>query len=81
MSAPHQGRQSPEPEKQSKSQVGTQGSGNANDQGAARSKDHAGDESERQKTDSLSSNPGGVLDKVADDKTAKGQGNEALGGK
>lgn len=43
--------------------------------------DHAKDKSEEQKKAGLSSNPGGPLEKAADEKTAKGQGNESLGGK
>jgi hypothetical protein len=68
MSAPNQGRQSPEPEKQSDAQAGTQ-AGKPNDQNAGPG-EKAGEES--QKTlENLGSNPGGPLDAEAEKKTAK----------
>lgn len=71
MSAPQQGRQSPEPERQSGSQVGKQA--NPNDQGAAPSQDYAKDKSEQQKTDGgLPSNPASSgYGKAAEEKTSK----------
>lgn len=68
MSAPNQGRQSPEPETQSNAQAGK--TANPNDQGGAPSSDHAGDASAEQ-LKNLSSNPTGPLDKAAEEKTSK----------
>nr|POF13231.1 hypothetical protein CFP56_10378 [Quercus suber] len=68
MSAPKQGRQSPEPESQTKAQQGT--SAKPNDQGAAPSKDHAADAS-KEALKNLDSNPTGVLEGEAQKKTAK----------
>nr|POF03981.1 hypothetical protein CFP56_21737 [Quercus suber] len=68
MSAPKQGRQSPEPETQSDAQQQT--SAKPNDQGAAPSKDHAADAS-KETLKNLESNPTGVLEAEAQKKTAK----------
>lgn len=70
MSAPNQGRQSPEPEQQHGKQ-GTDATAAPNDQGAAKQNDLS----------SLPSNPDGPLDKAAEEKTKKGNGNPDLGGK
>lgn len=67
MSAPNQGRQSPEPEKQSDAQAGTQ-AGNPNNQGGAGEK--TGEQS-KNTLENLSSNPKGPLDDEAEKKTAK----------
>lgn len=80
MSAPNQGRQSPDPENQAPKQATAQ-QANPNQQGAAPSQDHAKDKSEQQKSEGLSSNPTGPMDHAAEEKTKKGQGNEPLGGK
>lgn len=69
MSAPNQGRQSPEPENQSEAQSGSTAT-NANEQGAAPSMEHAQEASKKQ-LDSLPSNPTGPLDKAAEEKTSK----------
>lgn len=74
MSAPQQGRQSPEPERQSHEQAGK--TAEPNNQGAAPSLDHAKDASDEQKA-GLSSNPTGPLDKAAELKTSKGPGNDS----
>lgn len=69
MSEVQQGRQSPPPE----AQAGKQGAdpvANPN-QGAAPSAQYAQEESEKQKTQSLESNPGHVMDQAAKDKTSK----------
>lgn len=66
MSAPNQGRQSPEPEKQSDAQAGTQ-AGNPNDQGGSQK---TGEQS-KSTLDNLSSNPKAPLDEEAEKKTAK----------
>lgn len=68
MSAPNAGRQSPEPEDQSNSQVGAPESGKVD---AAPSASHAKDSSEQTKHQGLSSNPGGPLDAAAEQKTSK----------
>jgi hypothetical protein len=68
MSAPNQGRQSPEPERQSESQAGTQ-AGNPNDQNAGPGQ-KAGEES-KNTLENLSSNPKGPLDDEAAKKTTK----------
>jgi hypothetical protein len=71
MSAPNQGRQSPEPENQGGHQVGQQVD-NPNDQGAQDASKQSGDSLKN-----LSSNPGGPLDASAEAKTAKGTGNDS----
>lgn len=68
MSAPNAGRQSPEPEKQTDAQTGAPGSGQID---AAPSKDHAGDASEEQKQNTLSSNPKGPMEDAAHEKVSK----------
>lgn len=74
MSAPNEGRQSPPPEQQSGSQIGTTSSGHADavPEGADRDS-HAKDTSEANKEDALSSNPVHPLQKAADEKTNKTQ--------
>lgn len=67
MSAPNEGRQSPEPEQQSDAQIGTQ-AGNPNNQGAG---DDKTAEASNKTLASLSSNPKGPLDDEAEKKTAK----------
>ncbi|KAL1311268.1 hypothetical protein AAFC00_001456 [Neodothiora populina] len=68
MSAPNQGRQSPDPEHQTDAQ---QGSNSApNDQGAGPKSGNAQTHSDDQKK-GLASNPGGPLDKAAEEKTSK----------
>lgn len=69
MSAPNQGRQSPEPEKQTEGQKGVQAS-NVNDQGQNQPGQQAGEQSKDQ-LKNLGSNPGGVLDQAAKEKTSK----------
>ncbi|KAF2167260.1 hypothetical protein M409DRAFT_22687 [Zasmidium cellare ATCC 36951] len=69
MSAPNEGRQSPEPERQSDSQLHQPSSSNPNQQGGQPG-DKAADASKDQLSN-LSSNPGGPLDKEAEKKTAK----------
>ena len=71
MSAPYQGRQSPEPERQTGGQLHEPPASNPNEQGAAPSLDHAKDASEQQKAN-LPSNPTGPLEKAAEEKTSKG---------
>ena len=68
MSAPNQGRQSPEPEQQSHAQVGAPEDGKAD---AAPSETFAKDASEDQKTNTLSSNPEGPLEAAAKEKLSK----------
>ncbi|KAI4120828.1 MAG: hypothetical protein LQ338_006737 [Usnochroma carphineum] len=68
MSAPKAGRQSPEPEKQSESQIGQPESGKA---GAAPSAEHAKEKSEEAKESVLSSNPEGPLEGMAHEKVSK----------
>lgn len=68
MSAPKAGRQSPEPEKLSDAKIGAPASGQI---GAAPSKDHAGDVSEEQKQNTLSSNPKGPMEDAAHEKVSK----------
>ena len=74
MSAPNAGRQSPEPEKQSHTQVGAPQDGKAN---AAPSATHAKDASEEAKhSESLPSNPEGPMEGAAHEKISKeGRGN------
>jgi hypothetical protein len=68
MSAPNQGRQSPEPERQSDAQAGTQaGQPNGQDAGPG---EKTADESKKT-LENLGSNPGGPLDAEAEKKTAK----------
>lgn len=69
MSAPNQGRQSPEPENTSHSQTGTTAK-NPNQQGGAPSLEHSQEASDEQKK-GLASNPTGPLDKAAEEKTSK----------
>jgi len=78
MSAPQQGRQSPEPETQSEGQKGAQ-AGKPNDQGGAPNESHAAEESKKQLA-GLESNPTPALEHASIEKTKKGQGNPALGG-
>ena len=68
MSAPNAGRQSPDPEHQTKAQQGKMAQ--PNDQGGAPSQEYAKEASDEQKK-GLSSNPGGPLDQAALDKTSK----------
>lgn len=75
MSAPNQGRQSPEPEKQSNAQAGST-STNANDQGVAGSAEQTKDQSE-DALKNLSSNPKGPMDDKAHAARAKGTGNDS----
>ena len=70
MSAPNQGRQSPDPESQTGGQLHEPVSQPGN-QGAAPSLDHAKDASEEHKA-TLESNPVAPLDKAAAEKTSKG---------
>ena len=73
MSAPNQGRQSPEPEQQSHAQVGLPEHGKVD---AAPSATHAKDASEDAKENTLSSNPEGPLEGAAHEKVSKeGRGN------
>ena len=73
MSAPNAGRQSPEPEKQSSSQVGQPESGKID---AAPSETHAKEVSDEHKNEGLSSNPEGPLEAAAHEKVSKeGRGN------
>ena len=73
MSAPNQGRQSPEPERQSGAQAGAT-STNANDHGVAGSAEETKNSSE-DTLKNLGSNPKGPMDDKAHDARAKGQGN------
>ena len=68
MSAPNAGRQSPEPEKQSNSQVGAPESGKID---AAPSETYAKDASEDHKQNALESNPTGPLEDAAHEKVSK----------
>ncbi len=73
MSAPNQGRQSPEPEEQSHGQVGVVEGGKID---AAPSGTHAQEASNQQKETGLSSNPEGPLEAAAHEKVSKdGRGN------
>ena len=73
MSAPNQGRQSPEPQEQSEGQVGTVESGKID---AAPSGTHAQESSDQTKDTGLSSNPEGPLEAAAHEKVSKdGRGN------
>lgn len=73
MSAPNQGRQSPEPERQSGAQAGST-STNANDQGVA---GHAGETKDQSENTlkNLGSNPKGPMDDKAAAAASKGTGN------
>jgi hypothetical protein len=62
MSAPNQGRQSPDPERQSGAQAGAQGSGNH---------DNKGTTDNQAFLDKLPSNPTQILEKEAEKKTSK----------
>lgn len=68
MSAPNQGRQSPDPADQGNAQVGAPESGKVD---AAPSASYAKDSSEQTKHEGLSSNPGGPLDAAAQEKVSK----------
>ena len=70
MSAPNQGRQSPDPESQSGAQGKDPMANKPNEQGGAPSLDHAKDTSEDQKAN-LASNPKGPLEEAAKEKTSK----------
>jgi len=70
MSAPNQGRQSPDPERQQGRQQQEPPALNPNDQGAAPSKDYAKEASNNQLGD-LESNPEHPLKKHAEEKTSK----------
>ncbi|KAF2226357.1 hypothetical protein BDZ85DRAFT_256024 [Elsinoe ampelina] len=70
MSAPNQGRQSPEPERQSDAQINPHGS-KPNEQGGAPSLEHGKEQSDKQKSDTLPSNPKGPLEDAAKEKTSK----------
>ena len=73
MSAPHPGRQSPEPEKQSHEQVGIPESGKID---AGKSETGSQDESIDTKENALESNPVGPLEDAAHEKVSKeGRGN------
>lgn len=79
MSAPKQGRQSPDPETQDPKQ-GTASQSNPNDQGAAPSGSKSEDKSKDQLS-GMASNPKDVMGQKADEKTTKGAGNDVQGGK
>ncbi|KAJ9621316.1 hypothetical protein H2203_007368 [Taxawa tesnikishii (nom. ined.)] len=68
MSAPNEGRQSPEPEQQSNKQTGQTADPNA--QGAAPSETHA-QEASKEQLKNLPSNPEPPLAKAAEEKTSK----------
>ena len=68
MSAPHAGRQSPEPEKQTHEQVGVPESGKI---GAGKTETGSKDESEETKGNALESNPVGPLEGAAHEKVSK----------
>ena len=68
MSAPHAGRQSPEPEKQSHEQVGVPESGKID---AGKTETGSKDESNETKDNTLSSNPVGPLEGAAHEKISK----------
>ncbi|KAF4550987.1 Hypothetical protein D9617_15g043410 [Elsinoe fawcettii] len=71
MSAPNQGRQSPEPETQSGSQLKHPHGANPNEQGGAPSLEHGKEQSDKQKSNALESNPKGPLEDAAAEKTSK----------
>ena len=66
-----QGRQSPPPEQQHPSQGTEPVASKPNDQGAAPSLDHAKEASDKQKHDTLPSNPSNVMEDKAKEKVAK----------
>ena len=68
MSAPNQGRQSPDPEDQSSGQVGAPEDGKID---AAPSDTHAQEASDEHKHETLSSNPEGPLEGAAHEKVSK----------
>ena len=68
MSAPHAGRQSPEPEKQSHEQVGVPESGKID---AGKTETGSKDESNETKDNTLESNPVGPLEGAAHEKISK----------
>ncbi|PPJ57341.1 hypothetical protein CBER1_01383 [Cercospora berteroae] len=68
MSAPNQGRQSPDPERQSGAQQKDVPAGDVNNQGQNQPGQQAAEQSKDQLKD-LGSNPGGPLDKAAEEKT------------
>lgn len=68
MSAPKQGRQSPEPEQSSHAQVGVPESGKID---AAPTATHAKDASEDKKANDLPSNPEGPMEGPAHEKVSK----------
>ncbi|KAK3679279.1 hypothetical protein LTR78_000840 [Recurvomyces mirabilis] len=69
MSAPNQGRQSPDPERQSGAQAGATAT-NVNNQGQAKSETAPAEES-KNTLSNLESNPKGPMDKAAEEKTSK----------
>jgi len=69
MSAPNQGRQSPEPENQTEGQSGATAS-NPNEQGGAPANENAQENSDKTKG-KLSSNPTHPLEEAANEKTSK----------
>lgn len=71
MSAPKQGRQSPEPESQTPGQVGHAETTDAARVDAAPSDTHAQEASEEHKHSALSSNPEGPLDAAVKEKQSK----------
>lgn len=73
MSAPNQGRQSPDPERQSGAQAGSTAN-NPNDQGVASSAEQTKEQSQDQ-LKNLSSNPKGPLEDKAAEAASKGTGN------
>ncbi|EME41668.1 hypothetical protein DOTSEDRAFT_46600 [Dothistroma septosporum NZE10] len=70
MSAPNQGRQSPDPDQQKESQIRAPAT-DVNNQGQEASQGAA--EASKDQLKNLGSNPGGPLDKAAEEKTAKTQ--------
>ncbi|KAF2760986.1 hypothetical protein EJ05DRAFT_497557 [Pseudovirgaria hyperparasitica] len=69
MSAPNQGRQSPDPENQTSDQAGTQAK--PNDQGGAPAGSNDSKDASDKTKSGLESNPTHILEKAAQDKTAK----------
>lgn len=67
MSAPNQGRQSPDPERQTGSQIHDAPGSNPNDQGAGKGQDSAKDSLK-----DLESNPKHILEDAAKAKVSKG---------
>jgi hypothetical protein len=70
MSAPQQGRQSPEPERQSDAQKGTQAS-NVNDQGGAPTTGQTSGQASDDQKSNLASNPTHPLEKHSEETTSK----------